>query len=143
MSDQITYRQLSRAEISVLQQINRVEEVTSLVFVRDGELEFRPKIFTIADWSQEGKAERIAELQALHDQGGVAWGAFDGRRFAGILHAELGRRGRHQLHQAQGAPSRLGAGIAGRSARIVAGTGPDDGASSTTRSASSATRSRS
>ncbi len=78
------YRSLSRAEIGLVEQIDRTESVDGIYSVRDGALVLTAEHWDIPEWSPAAKARRVAELQALYDRGATCYGAFDGPRLVAM-----------------------------------------------------------
>lgn len=80
----VAYRQLTRAEIDKLHHIDRTETIEGVYKVREGELVLEPEHWEVPDWGAQEKQRRVAILQALHDQGAMFWGAFDGATLVGM-----------------------------------------------------------
>lgn len=80
----ITYRTLTRAEISQLAQINRTEIIEKIYYVRDGNLVLENEHYDVPEWSDESKQQRIEKLQAVFDMGATFFGAFAGNELAGM-----------------------------------------------------------
>lgn len=83
----MSYRTLSREEITKLMEIDRTETITGLYRVEDGELRLEETHLNVPDWSPAEKKRRIAILQEEYDEGATFFGAFDGDNLVGM--AEL------------------------------------------------------
>ena len=78
------YRILSRDEINKFMQLDRTETIERIYYMRDGKLVLEPEHWDVSDWSDASKKERIANLQAVFDNGATFFGAFDGDKLAGM-----------------------------------------------------------
>ncbi len=84
----IEFRKLARNEISLLRQIDRSETIDGIYYHKDGQLVLEKEHHDVSnEWWQSQRIEPviIPELERLLDSGGVAFGAFDGKGFAGIV----------------------------------------------------------
>jgi len=84
---------MERQEITRIGEVDRTEHVTMGYTVRDGKLESRTMDWHISRWPSNGERgvpERIRKLQALVNDGGVVFGAFDGAELAGFAAVRYG-----------------------------------------------------
>jgi GNAT superfamily N-acetyltransferase len=86
--DRIEYRPLSRAELPLVGEIDRTERIDALYVQRGAHLELRRGDFSAPPWrsgsGEHSVAAQVAAVEAYFAAGGVALGAFDGDRLAGI-----------------------------------------------------------
>lgn len=102
MNAEIKYRELSRKEISKLNQLDRTEIIDDIYYVRDGVLVLEKEHYDVPDWSAAEKQSRIENLQQVFDQGATFTGAFDGPKLVGmsVLDHNLVQSGDHRLNLA-------------------------------------------
>ena len=84
MTENLIYRNLTRAEISKFTQIDRSETIQRIYYVRNGDLVLEEEHHNVPDWGFAEKRNRIAELQEMYDKGATFFGAFDGHDLAGM-----------------------------------------------------------
>ena len=84
ITENLTYRNITRAEISKLSQIDRSETIQHIYYMRDGDLVLEEEHHEVPDWGFAEKLNRIAELQEMFVQGATFFGAFDGHDLAGM-----------------------------------------------------------
>jgi GNAT superfamily N-acetyltransferase len=84
LSQTITYRQLTYAELHKAEQLDRSETIEHIHYVRDGQLALEPEHWDVPDWSQEEKQHRIRGFQARYAKGATFFGAFDGETLVGL-----------------------------------------------------------
>jgi GNAT superfamily N-acetyltransferase len=80
----ISYRQISRNEIHLLNQIDRTETIERVYYPDGDQLILHDEHWDVPDWAPDNKKERIAALQADYDRGATAFGAFAGDRLIGM-----------------------------------------------------------
>ncbi len=78
------YQILSRAEIELLNQIDREETVENVYYYCDGELVLKEEHWDVPDWSKAEKERRIGVLQKIYDEGATFIGAFDDFALVGM-----------------------------------------------------------
>ena len=87
--DGIDCRPLSGAELTLVGEIDRTEQIDALYVQRGTRLELRHGDFSAPPWRRDGTGEhsisaQLAAVDAYVAAGGVALGAFDGDRLVGI-----------------------------------------------------------
>lgn len=88
-ADGIEYRPLARAELALVGEIDRTEEIDSLYVQHGARLELRRGDFSAPAWRRDGSGEhtvaaQVEAVRAYVAEGGVALGAFAGSRLVGI-----------------------------------------------------------
>ena len=98
--ENLTYRKLTRAEISKFSQIDRRERIDHIYYERDGKLVLEEEHHDVPDWGHAEKQRRSAELQDVFDKGATFFGAFDGTDLAGmaVLDHNLVKSGHKRLN---------------------------------------------
>lgn len=96
----ITYRTLTRVEISYLSQLDRTEIIEKIYYERDGKLVLENEHHDVPEWGDEDKQRRITNLQVVFDKGATFFGAFDGDALAGmsVLDHNFVRSGNRRLN---------------------------------------------
>ncbi len=90
----ITYRELDRAEIVLLREIDRSEVIEAIYYFRDGKLELEDEYYDMNGFPPGELDELIERLYVLFDEGGSIIGAFDDcGRIAGMTAVENRLRG--------------------------------------------------
>lgn len=84
MHQKLAYRQLARADIAHLVQINRTEVIDGFYTWHDGALVLQNELFHIPDWSTAEKQRRIQKLQTVFDNGATFFGAFCATSLVGL-----------------------------------------------------------
>ncbi len=100
MNDEIKYRELSKEEISKLNQLDRAEVIDDIYYVRGGVLVLEKEHYDVPGWSDSEKKRRIENLQKVFDEGATFTGAFDRNKLVGmsILDHNLVRSGDNRLN---------------------------------------------
>ncbi len=85
----ITYRPFVLADLPRIRDVDRSERIDALYMQSGTQLEERPGAFDAPSWSTEGDgehsyAQQQRHVEALLASGGIAIGAFDGDRLAGL-----------------------------------------------------------
>lgn len=80
----IHYREISREELSKLEELDRTEYVDYIYKYDDGSLVKSPLNITIPKWSSSKKKEFIENITNRIVNGGKAFGAFDKEKLVGV-----------------------------------------------------------
>jgi len=78
------YRLLGREEIALIAGIDRTQSIDHIYYMRDDVLVCKSEHWDVPEWSPEGKASRVRELEEIYDGGATFHGAFDGERLVGV-----------------------------------------------------------
>jgi ribosomal protein S18 acetylase RimI-like enzyme len=84
IEDEISYKKLSRNEITKLIQLDRTEMIDDVYYLRDNVLVLEKEHHNVPDWSDAEKQRRIVKLQQVFDKGATFTGAFDGDTLVGM-----------------------------------------------------------
>lgn len=90
----MNYREMERAEIVRLSEIDRSEAVEYVYYFRNGLLELEKESYDIISWDKEELSSFINRLYDLYDRQGYIYGAFDEESIVGLAALEnkfLGR----------------------------------------------------
>ena len=80
----VIYRPLDVSELDRVGEIDRTEVIDHIYYMREGELVLEEEHWELDGWPP-GKLPTIKErLHTCLEEGGAAWGAFDGTRLVGI-----------------------------------------------------------
>jgi predicted N-acetyltransferase YhbS len=89
-------RELTRAEVERVWEIDRREVIEKVYHLRDGRLILEAEFFDMQGWPPGEGALYTPLLLDCHDRGGFFYGAFDGASMAGVAILEsrfIGSRG--------------------------------------------------
>jgi len=93
---ELNYRVLQKAEIRKVKEIDRRDYSEAIYQMKEGKIVDVAKIFNHRGFSSEQFEQITASLEALHDQGGMVFGAFDGATLVGISALENSFRGQNR-----------------------------------------------
>jgi GNAT superfamily N-acetyltransferase len=80
----ITYRSLDISELDRFEEIDRAEVTDHIYYLRQGQLVLEEEHWELNGWPQGDLPGIKGKLHTCLDEGGAAWGAFDGDRLVGI-----------------------------------------------------------
>ena len=81
---EIKYRSLDISELDRFKEIDRAEVIDHIYYMRDGQLVLEEEHWELNGWPPGDLPDIKLKLHACLDEGGAAWGAFDGDHLVGI-----------------------------------------------------------
>ena len=80
----ISIRPLGPEELDRFEEIDRTEVIDHIYYMRDGHLVLEEEHWELNGWPPGDLPDIKGKLHACLDEGGAAWGAFDGDHLVGI-----------------------------------------------------------
>ena len=88
MSDQITYRQLTKGDVASLRGIDRSEYIDAIYYFRGGKLVLEPEVYDVWGFNPQELEKIVEDTEDLVERGGTVYGAFAGGTLVGASSVE-------------------------------------------------------
>lgn len=76
MSEQVTYRQLTKDDVASLRGIDRSEYIDAIYYYRNGKLVLEPEIYDVRGFNLPELEKMVQETEELTERGGTVYGAY-------------------------------------------------------------------
>ncbi len=80
----LQYREMQKNEAAKIAEIDRSELIDGFYVMQDGEMVLKPANFDVQGWHPGHLLEVTEAFEQVCDEGGTAWGAYDGERLVGM-----------------------------------------------------------